>query len=195
MVSGRTPALVGVHPDIVSGRTPNTRAGRPDPLVDSLRYVISHTVRRAVDVPVERVFDLVVAEDVLPKVLHRWGPVPGVSGTRDLTGAWDQPGSSRTVLLADGSSVRETLTAFERPRLFRYRIDTFTNPLRWLAGHGTGSWLFMAFGSSSEFSWSYSFAPRSRAASVLLGVFVRVAWSRYMEQCADLCVRLANPAS
>ena len=85
----------------------------------------SHTVSRELDVSVERTFDVVVAEDVLPKVLHRWGPIPAVSGTRDLTGPWDTPGSTRIVELADGNTVREQVLAWERPRLFEYRTYTF----------------------------------------------------------------------
>jgi hypothetical protein len=44
---------------------------------------VSHTVNRHVGVAVERLFDTVVAEDVLPTALHRWDPIPAVVGTRD----------------------------------------------------------------------------------------------------------------
>ena len=80
---------------------------------------------------------MVVAEDVLPKVLHRWGPIPGVLGTRDLTGTWSTPGGS-------------------------------------------------------SFRWTYTFHPRGRVAGVVLALLARTAWARYMHQCADLCVSLAE---
>ena len=67
----------------------------------------SHTVSRDTAATVERIFDVVVAEDVLPKVLHRWGPIPAVTGTRDLTGPWDTPG-----LAQDGRARRRQ----HRPR-------------------------------------------------------------------------------
>ena len=68
---------------------------------------VSHTVNRLARVGVQSLFDTVVAEDVLPKVLRRWGPIPAVVGTRDLTGPWTTPGSERTVVLDDGTSARE----------------------------------------------------------------------------------------
>jgi hypothetical protein len=55
---------------------------------------------------VQRLFDEVVAGDVLPKVLHRYGLVPAVIGTEDLTGPWDTPGSQRRVCTSDGRRVR-----------------------------------------------------------------------------------------
>jgi polyketide cyclase/dehydrase/lipid transport protein len=136
----------------------------------------------------------VVAEDVLPRVLRRWGPIPAVVGTRGLTGPWDKPGSERTVLLGDGSSVREQVLAWERPRCFEYRVDRFTNPLGRLADHATGRWDFSGSAERSSFCWTYAFEAEGRLAAPLLSLFVRIAWARYMGQCADLCVELASAA-
>jgi hypothetical protein len=128
---------------------------------------------------------------VLPKVLHRWGPIPGVSGTRDLTGPWDTPGSTRTVVLEDGSTAREEVLEWVRPERFRYRVDTFTSPLARLVDHALGDFRF----SASGFEWTYAFQPRNAAAGLLLRPFVRTAWARYMAQCADAGVRLAGARS
>jgi hypothetical protein len=152
---------------------------------------VSYTVNRLVSVGVESLFDTVVAEDVLPKVLHRWGPVPAVVGTRDLTGPWTEPGSERTVVLDDGSTARERLTLWERPRRFEYVVDRFSSPLGRLIDHATGAWEFDNRGSASSFRWMYSFHPRSVAAMVPLQLLIRTAWARYMGQCADLTVELA----
>lgn len=152
---------------------------------------VSHTVVRRVSVDIERLFDIVVAEDVLPKVLHRWGPVPAVIGTRDLTGPWTTPGSERTVVLDDQSTARERLLVWERPRRFQYVVDRFTSPLGRLVNHASGAWEFDKRGNGSAFSWTYSFHPRRVTALVPLQVMVRTAWARYMAQCADLTVELA----
>lgn len=136
-------------------------------------------------------FDAVVAEDVLPKVLHRWGPIPGAVGTRDLTGPWSTPGSERTVMLEDGSSARERVVVWERPRRFEYSVDRFTSPLGRLVDHATGAWEFEELETGSSFRWTYSFHARSLAASVPLQFVVRTAWARYMAQCADLTIELA----
>jgi Polyketide cyclase / dehydrase and lipid transport len=151
----------------------------------------AHTVSRELEVDVERVFDVVVAEDVLPKVLRRWGPVPAVSGTRDMTGPWDTPGSERTVVLEDGSTAHERVLVWERPRRFEYRVDRFTSPLGRLVDHAIGTWDFTKTERGSSFRWTYSFDGRGRLAAILLRLFVRTAWARYMDQCADLCVKLA----
>jgi hypothetical protein len=155
----------------------------------------AHTVVRRVAAPVERTFDVVVAEDVLPKVLHRWGPIPAVVGTRDLTGPWDTRGSSRTVLLGDQSTARETVLVWDRPRRFEYRVDSLTNPLGRLIDHAIGAWEFTSVdGGWSEFRWTYAFIARGGVAGALLAPFVRIAWSRYMGQCADMCADLARRA-
>jgi hypothetical protein len=152
---------------------------------------VSHTVNRLAAAGVELLFDTVVAEEVLPKVLHRWGPVPGVVGTRDLIGPWTTPGSERTVVLDDHSTARERLLVWERPRRFEYVVDRFTSPLGRLVDHASGTWEFDNRGSGSAFSWTYSFHPSRFAALVPLQVMVRTAWARYMAQCADLTVELA----
>jgi Polyketide cyclase / dehydrase and lipid transport len=152
----------------------------------------SHTVRRSAQVSIERLFDTVVAEDVLPKVLHRWGPVPAVVGTRDLSGPWDTPGSQRTVLLGDGSTASEQVLSWERPARFEYRADGFTSALGRLVDHALGQWRFTGGSSVSSFEWTYTFHPSGRAAGLALAVFVPTAWARYMAQCADLSVQLAE---
>lgn len=154
--------------------------------------LVSHTVRRALAVDVERIFDVVVAEDVLPHVLHRWGPVPAVIGTRDLSGPWSTPGSRRTVLLDDGSTPREQVLIWRRPHRFEYRVDRFAAPLRHLAAYALGAWTFHPTPRGSSFRWTYSFSARRGLAGPPLELFVHSAWARYMEQCADLCVRRAE---
>ncbi len=151
----------------------------------------SHTVSRELPVPAECVFDVVVAEDVLPKVLRRWGPIPAVTGTRDLTGSWSTPGSERTVLLGDGATAHEQVLVWERPRRFEYRVDRFTSPLGRLVDHAIGSWVFATTEHGSAFRWTYTFQARGPVATILLRVLARTAWARYMEQCADLSVELA----
>ncbi|MEA2124962.1 MAG: hypothetical protein QOI80_1744 [Solirubrobacteraceae bacterium] len=125
---------------------------------------------------------------MLPKVLHRVGPIPAVTATRDLSGPWDTPGSQRTVVLDDGSTAREEVLEWVRPERFRYRVDTFTSPLGRLVDHAIGEFRF----SPSGFEWTYAFAPRNAASGVLLRPFVRFGWSRYMARCADAAVALAQ---
>jgi Polyketide cyclase / dehydrase and lipid transport len=154
--------------------------------------VVRHAVSRELTVGVEAVFDVVVAEDVLPRVLHRWGPIPAVVGSRDLTGPWDTPGAQRTVLLGDGSSAREQVLVWERPRRFEYSVDRFTSPLGRAVDHAIGVWEFAESERGSRFDWTYSFVSRGRLWVPALSLLVHTAWARYMAQCADLCVELAT---
>jgi hypothetical protein len=154
---------------------------------------VSHTVtREAEQVGVERLFDVVVAEDVLPKVLHRWGPIPGVASTRDLSGLWDRPGSARTVVLEDGRTAREQVLDWQRPSRFEYRVDRFTGPFGRIVDHAIGSWEFSETGGGAAFRWTYGFEPRTGAGKAVLSAVVPLAWARYMARCADACVALAS---
>jgi hypothetical protein len=152
----------------------------------------SRTVTRELAVRVERVFDVVVAEDVLPRVLHRWGPIPAVVGTRDLTGAWDEPGSERTVVLDDGNTAHEQVLIWMRPEQFVYRVDRFTGLFGRLVDQAVGSWEFTGTPQGARFRWTYSFRARGRIARVVLAILAQTAWARYMDQCADRCVALAG---
>src|SRR5579875_2500134 len=136
----------------------------------------AYTVTRTADIPLERLFDAVVAEDVLPKVLHRYGPVPAVRETRDLTGPWTCPGSSRTVVLQNGRTARETLRVFERPHRFEYCVDCLRGPLGPFVDHAIGCWVFDEAPVGSRFTWTYTFVSGHRTLTVPLRLFARLAW-------------------
>lgn len=153
--------------------------------------VVGHTVERTASVDVGELFDVVVAEDVLPHVLHRWGPIPGVRGTRALTGPWDTPGSKRTVVLGDGHTAREQVLEWRRPECFRYQVDHVAGPFGKLFAYAIGTWEFEPAAGGSRFRWTYAFHTGGLGAAALLRVFVPAAWARYMAQCAELCVARA----
>lgn len=154
---------------------------------------IAHTVFRTAAVEVETLFDVVVAEDVLPHVLHRWGPIPAVVGTQALTGPWSRTGSERTVLLSDGNTARERVLVWERPARFEYQLDSLTGRFGRLFDHAFGSWTFAATGDGrSRLRWTYTFYVPGVLAAGVMQIVAWSAWARYMEQCADLCVARAE---
>ena len=136
----------------------------------------------------QQLFDTVVAEDVLPHVLHRWGPIPGVRETRELSGPWDTRGSTRTVVLADGHTAREEVLVWERPVRFAYRVSNLDGIFGRQFDFAVGGWEFSGDEQASEFSWTYTF----HGASGLMRLVVPLAWARYMAGCADRCVALAG---
>jgi hypothetical protein len=134
---------------------------------------------------------LIAAEDVLPKLLTGYGPLPAVVGTSQHSGPWDRSGSARLIHLADGSTVREQLVAYESPRFFAYRVWDFGNPiLRGLANGAAGEWTFAAAPGGTQVTWSYTFTAKSRWAALPLSGIVHVLWRGYMDVCLDNAMRI-----
>ena len=145
----------------------------------------------------EEVFRFIAAEDVLPKVLTGYGPLPAVLRTSENTGPWDRPGSARRIHLADGSTVREQITDHDGPRFFAYRVWEFGNPiLRRLADEAHGEWTFAAAPGGTLVTWTYTFTARNSLAAVPLSGIAKWLWRGYMDVCLDNAVRImGDPAS
>ncbi len=142
----------------------------------------------------EAVFAFIAAEDVLPKVLTGYGPLPGVVRTSGHTGPWDQIGSARVVHLADGGTAREQVTLLESPRRFAYRVRDISNPIvKTLAVEARGDWTFVAVGQSTQVNWTYTFVAKNAVTAVPLWLVARVLWRGYMDVCLDNSVRLMTP--
>jgi Polyketide cyclase / dehydrase and lipid transport len=130
------------------------------------------------------VFAFITAEGVLPQILTGYGLLPAVVRTSDRSGPWDQPGSARIVHLADGSTVREQVTAFTAPHHFAYRVWDFGNPfIRRLADGARGDWTFETVGGSTRVGWTYTFAARNGWAALPLSGIARLQWAGYMDVC------------
>jgi hypothetical protein len=141
--------------------------------------------------PHERAFDRIGPID-LSRVFTGWGPLPAVSGTRDQTGPWDHVGASRTVLLADGSSAREELVAYNPPYHFGYQL-TFGMPFGAVVSDAAGSWWFAPAGDGlTQVEWTYAFAPRP-GAGPLVRLGLAPLWRRYAEDVLARCVAEIEP--
>ena len=149
------------------------------------------TVHAHAHVDVTKLFDTVVAEDVLPHVLHRYRFIPEVTATSDLTGPWDTPGSSRTVHLANGGRAQERLDTFQRPDAFTYTVSGFTGIFGRIVDHAVGAWEFRSDGEGSQFTWTYRFTPRP-ARGPVVALVVRAGWAGYMHRAAQRCVGRAE---
>ncbi len=144
-----------------------------------MRRVTARASRYLPQTP-ERVFEYVPPVD-LPTVIKRWGPLPGVKGTRDQSGTWDHVGATRTVLLEDGSSGKEELTAYNPPHHFGYTL-TLGLPTSVLASEAAGTWWFYAADDGgTDLEWAWALAPRPG-----MGVFIEFVlaplWERYAQQ-------------
>lgn len=146
------------------------------------RQVVT-TLRTAISAPIGAVFDFVAAEGVLPEVLTGYGLLPAVASTSGNTGPWDRPGSSRTVHLADKTTSREEVTAYQRPGYFAYRTSDYTFALKYLARSADGQWWFDEVGRQTNVRWTYTFEARGPITAILLQVFARFQWAGYMRVC------------
>jgi hypothetical protein len=143
----------------------------------------------------EQVFAFITAEDVLPKLLTGYGPLPAVACTSEHTGAWTVPGSARLIHLADGSTVREQLTHHAAPRRFAYRVWAFGNPIiRALATQARGEWAFASDPAGTRVSWTYTFNARNAATAWPLAGITRLLWRGYMDVCLRNAQRLMAAA-
>ncbi|NZA25461.1 SRPBCC family protein [Luteimonas sp. SJ-92] len=153
-------------------------------------------VTREVFIPrdIHDVFDFVAAEDVLPRILTGYGMVPGVASTSAVSGPWDRPGSHRVVHLADGSTVNEGLTHYDRPAYFAYRVSEPSFALKHLMSEARGQFWFEPADGGTKVKWTYTFQAKNRFARLPLTLFVKSQWKGYMNVClANLVEHFAEP--
>lgn len=139
----------------------------------------------------EQVFNFIAAEDVLPKVLTGYGPLPAVVKTSENTGPWTMPGSARLIYLADNSTVREQVTHFEPSKRFAYRVWEFGNPLiRSLSTGARGEWIFSPAPGGTMVTWTYTFTAKNAVTALPLSGITQILWRGYMDVCLENSKRL-----
>ena len=144
----------------------------------------------------QAVFEFIAAEDVLPKVLTGYGPLPAVVKTSENTGPWTVAGSARLIHLADGSTVREQVTHFEPSKRFAYRVWEFGNPIiSSLATGARGEWTFAPTAGGTLVTWTYTFTAKNGVAAMPLSAITQILWRGYMDVCLENSKRLmASPS-
>jgi len=151
---------------------------------DSTNEVYEITITRSVFVAEtqDKVFDFLTAEDAGAKVLTGSCPLPAVVGTSNNVGPWNVPGSTRQIIMADGSTVQEQVTYFERPGRFSYKLWNFTNPFMRATATGTrAEWMANAAQGGTTVTWTYIFTAKGGLTALMLSGFGRGLWRRYMD--------------
>jgi hypothetical protein len=144
----------------------------------ALRYSRTYptTVERAYDalivVPLSEIFD------------QRYLLIPPITTVRDQSGPWEQPGETRTIVLADGGTMHERLTQATRPERFRYEIDAVTGMLKPLVEHVEGEWSFAPAGTGVRVTWTWLVRPSGRVGELAGPVLSRL-WRGYARQAFD----------
>ena len=111
-----------------------------------------------VDAAPERVFDFATALENFPRVLRRYGPIPGIDSIHMLDGAAPAAGARRVVRMTDRSEIVEQVLDLDRPRRHRYRwLNPPAPPFSWMVERGEGDWLFSACARGTRIEWTYTF--------------------------------------
>lgn len=121
----------------------------------------------------------------LPTLFHRWyGPIPPIKEIRDQHGEWNSAGETRTIALAGGGTMRETLTAVDQGRSFSYTISDITGPMAPLIDHVEGTWIFDPAGTGTRITWRWVLHPKSAFSAPAVPVFARL-WRGYAGQALE----------
>jgi hypothetical protein len=118
----------------------------------------------------------------LPTLFKRWyGPIPPIKSVGDQAGSWEHPGETRTIALAGGGTMCETLTAVDIPNSFSYTLTGINGPLAGLISRVEGAWVFTPQGTGTRVTWRWTLHRKSALAAPALVVFARV-WHGYARQ-------------
>jgi hypothetical protein len=139
---------------------------------------------RTYPVPLEQAFDAVLATPLPELFSRRYAVLPPIRQVRDQDGVWASVGQTRTIVLADGGTMREELTSIDRPGEFRYRITDVTGPMKLLVGGVDGRWAFEPAGTGVRITWAWVLQPQSPAAGLAMPGFARL-WQGYARQALD----------
>lgn len=121
----------------------------------------------------------------LPTLFRHWyGPIPPIKEVRDQRGDWSSVGETRTIALAGGGTMRETLTAVDPGRSFSYTISDITGPMAPLIDHVEGAWIFDPAGTGTRVTWRWVLHPKSAFSAPALPVFARL-WRGYAGQALE----------
>lgn len=138
---------------------------------------------RAVPVPVAEAFDRVLPHPLPEIFARRRLAIPPIREVRDQAGTWGEVGQTRTIVLADGGSMRETLTSVERPQSFGYVIGDVHGPMKPLVTRVEGRWSFEPAGTGTRITWAWDVSP-TRAGRPAMPLFARM-WRGYARQALE----------
>jgi len=118
----------------------------------------------------------------LPAMFRRWfGPIPPIKEVRDQHGPWNSVGETRTIALAGGGTMRETLTEVDPGHSFGYTITGITGPMAPLIAQIEGAWIFEPAGTGTRVTWRWTLHPKSALTAPALPVFALL-WRGYAGQ-------------
>ena len=148
-------------------------------LVDGkVNLIVQSAVGGIVENSVEKVYDFIVAEDVVLKLLKG---KPALEGYEIIKGTWDHAGSERWLNMEGGFRVRETINILARPYLFEYQLEDFSDPnLSKIADVARAHWTFTPVGPRTRVKWYYEWRARQIEHVGAVQEFVANTWRNWM---------------
>jgi hypothetical protein len=124
--------------------------------------VAAITVEQSRAIPIEprRAFELTLPISLTAICSRRYGLLPPVKEIRGQDGTWGEVGQSRTVVTADGGTMRELLTGVDVPHSFSYRLSEISGPMRPLVSGIDGRWEFAPKGTGTLVTWRWTMHPK-----------------------------------
>jgi hypothetical protein len=118
----------------------------------------------------------------LPEVFsRRYAAFPAIREVSGQPDGWGVPGQSRTILLADGGRLRETLTVVDPPRSYAYVLDEIHGALRPFVSTVDGEWTVSPADGGSLVGWSWTLHPKTSPGRLTMNVIGRM-WKGYADR-------------
>lgn len=136
---------------------------------------------RLVAVEPTEAFDRLIAAPLPDVFTRRHAAFPAVREVIDESGEWGVVGQTRTILLADGGRLRETLTSVDRPHGYTYLLDDLHGRLRPFLRTIDGAWSVTPEGTGARIGWAWTLHPNAPPARLTLNVIGRM-WQGYADR-------------
>ena len=145
---------------------------------------------RTFPVSVEAAYDAVLTTPLPTIFSHRYLAIAPIADVEGQEGPWGiSVGQTRTIKLADGATMSETLTVLDRPHRFGYTIGNVKGMMKPLVAAATGEWRFEPAGTGARVTWSWDVTPTKQLGRAAMPVFVRL-WAGYARQAMDEIERI-----
>ncbi len=136
---------------------------------------------RVVSVEPGLAFDRLMNARLTDVFARRYAAFPAVTDVKDQPDDWGVVGQTRTIVLADGGRLRETLTGVERPQSFAYRLDGIEGPLRHFVHTIDGAWTITPHDAGARVGWAWTFYPKASPARLTTSVIGHM-WMGYADR-------------
>jgi hypothetical protein len=136
-----------------------------------------------VPMSVDQAWTALVGMD-LTHVSQPWGPIPGVVAIHDEPpDFFDEAGHSRVLENSDGSTMVETIEAFDPPYSLDYTMTQLTNGFRHLTPGARARFELKSVGEhGTRITWRYTWAARNAILLPPVWLVAHLAFRPYMRR-------------